>query len=400
MADVSPSVSAPRSTQPAWVEVDVGALVHNATVLRRTAPATARLGLLVKANGYGHGLEVAARAAVTGGADQLIVATLDEALALRAAGLEAPLLVIYPILSGGVADAAAAGVELTLGGRDSATRTLRAWGAARDRMPGRTLAVHVEVNTGMGRGGVAPNDLASVIRAIAAQPATRIAGIWSHLADGADETRSAEQVRRFDAAITTLTAGERPVPPLHLVTTEGLFTRSAPALDMVRIGLAFYGQLGLDVTPAPELVSLAAELRPAMAVKARAVRVEPVPSGGTVGYGGEWVADRHSTIATLPIGYADGWPRASWPGESALVRGRRVPLVGRVSMDSVCADVTGISGLTERDEFVLLGAQGAERISVTDLARHRGTIPNEVLCSFGPRLPRVHRGIEILGNPR
>jgi alanine racemase len=380
--------------------VDLGALVHNATVLRRTAPDTARLGLLVKANGYGHGMEMAARAALAGGADQLIVATLDEALALRGAGLEAPLLVVYPILSAGVADAAAAGIELTVGGRDSATRTLRAWGAARDRMPDRTLAVHVEVDTGMGRGGVAPDDLASVVRGIEAQPATRIAGIWSHLADGADETRSAEQVRRFDAAVATLPTDGRAGPPLHLVATEGLFTRSAPALDMVRIGLAFYGELGLDVAPAAELASLAAGLRPAMAVKARAIRVEPVPAGGSVGYGGEWVADRPSTIATLPIGYADGWPRASWPGASALVRGRRVPLVGRVSMDTVCADVTEIGELTERDEFVLLGAQGAERISVAEIARHRGTSPNEVLCSFGPRLPRVHRGMELVETPR
>ncbi len=159
---------------------------------------------------------------------------------------------------------------------------------------------------------------------------------------------------------------------------------------MVRIGLAFYGEIGLDMEPAPAKAELAAELRPAMTVKARAVRLESIAAGASVGYGGEWTSERPSRIATLPIGYADGWLRSSWPGGSVLVRGRRAPLVGRVSMDSICVDVTDIDGVTADDEFVLLGSQGDERISPAEIARHRGTIPNEVFCAFGPRLPRVY----------
>jgi len=127
-----------------------------------------------------------------------------------------------------------------------------------------------------------------------------------------------------------------------------------------------------------------------MTVKARPVRIEVLPAGASVGYGSEWIAERQSVIATLPLGYADGWARSYWPGAMALLRGRRVPLVGRVSMDSVCADVTDAGEATMDDEFVLLGGQGDERITPTELARLRGSISHEVFCAFGPRLPRTY----------
>ena len=143
-----------------------------------------------------------------------------------------------------------------------------------------------------------------------------------------------------------------------MAATEGLFCATGPAYDMVRIGLGFYGDLGVDIRPAPELAALAAELRPAMTVGARPARLEWMPAGSPIGYGGEWVAERPSRIATLPIGYADGWTRRYWPGASALVRGRRFPLVGRVSMDSVCVDVTDAGEIGYDEPFVLLGRQG------------------------------------------
>ncbi len=376
-------------THPAWIEIDMAALVDNARVLRRAIPGGARLGILVKANGYGHGLEMAARAAVEGGADQLIVAALDEGLALRRADIEAPLLVVYPIPAEGVRQAVEAGLELSLTGVSMARRTLDAWAAMVVR-PAGGLRVHVEVDTGMGRGGVAPERLVEVVGLIDATPATELVGIWSHLSDGGNEARSAQQSRRLDAAVGRLAATGRQVPPRHLVATEAIFRATAPAYDMARVGLGFYGVLGVDVAPAPDYATLAADLREAMTVKARPVRLEEMSAGSTVGYGREWTAQRDSVVATLPIGYADGWTRAYWPGAQALVRGRRVPLVGRVSMDSVCADVTDVHGVSLDDEFVLLGAQGDERITAVDLARLRNSIPNEVFCDFGPRLPRVY----------
>ena len=373
----------------AWLEIDVAALAHNARVLRSAASPGTRLGILVKANGYGHGLEMAARAALSGGADELIVANVEEAMALRGAGLDARILVVYPIPVECVAEAVEAGLELSLTGLAGGRRLLEAWSALGVQSP-EPLRVHVEVDSGMGRGGVAPEHLVDIVRLIDAAAGTELAGIWSHLADGSDAGFSRSQVERFEAALAQVAAAGRSLPSRHLVATEGLFAGTAPGYEMVRIGLGFYGELGVAVEPAAELAGLAANLRPAMAVKARPVRLEEVPAGATVGYGAEWTAERQSLVATLPIGYADGWTRAYWPGASALVRGQRAPLVGRVSMDSVCADVTDAGDVTLDDEFVLLGGQGHERITATELARLRGSIINEVFCDFGPRLPRVY----------
>ena len=386
----------------AWIEVDAAALAHNATVLRRAIPAGTRLGILVKANGYGHGMLVAAHAAIAGGADQLMVVSIEEALALRAAGLDGPLLIVYPIDAAAVDDVARAGIEVSVSGVASTRGLLEGWATSRARADGATLRLHIEVDSGMGRGGVRPADLPGVVASIDAAAATEITGIWSHLADGADPERSREQVRAYEAGLTAIAATGRALPPRHLAATEGVFVGTGPAYEMVRIGLGFYGELGVDVAPSPALAALAAELRPAMTVAARPARLEWMPAGASVGYAGEWTAERPSLIATLPIGYADGWTRAYWPGASALVRGRRVPLVGRVSMDSVCADVTdaadgGEIGMSE--PFVLLGGQGDERITPVELARLRQSIPNEVFCAFGPRLGRRTIGVEAHAQP-
>ncbi len=373
----------------AWIDIDTAALAHNARVFRRAIPGGTRLGILVKANGYGHGMLIAARAAIAGGADQLMVVSIEEALALREAGLPTPLLIVYPIDPAAVGDAVRADVEVSVSGAASARRLLEAWTASPTRATGGVLRLHVEVDSGMGRGGVRPADLPDVVANIDAAGATEIAGIWSHLADGADPVRSGEQVRAFEAALAVIAAAGRALPPRHLAATEGVFVGTGPAYEMVRIGLGFYGELGVDIAPAPALANLAAELRPAMTVLARPARLEWMPAGSSIGYGAEWTADRQSLIATLPIGYADGWTRQYWPGASALVRGRRVPLVGRVSMDAVCADVTDVDGVTMEDRFVLLGGQGTERITPGELAALRRSIPNEVFTSFGPRLPRV-----------
>jgi alanine racemase len=373
----------------------LSALVHNAGVLRRAIPSGTRLGLMVKANGYGHGLEMAARAAVSGGADQLMVASLDEGLALRRAGISAPLLVVYSVLPDAVDDAVHAGLELSVSGVESANLMLDAWRRVAGRRPGDALRVHVEVDTGMGRGGVPADALAGVVDRIDASPATILAGLWSHLTDGSDAGRSREQAARFEAALAGLAGRSTPAPVRHIAATEGLFCDTAPVYDMVRIGIGYYGEVGLGVAPAPHLAALAAELRPAMSVKARPMRLERMPAGASVGYGREWTADRPSLIATLPIGYADGWSRRYWPGAMALLRGRRVPLVGRVSMDSICVDVTDAGDdVTIDEEFVLLGAQGTERIPVTELAALRGSIPNEVFCSFGARLHRDYLDVD------
>ena len=376
---------------PAWIEVDLDALVANARVLREVVPPPARLGILVKANGYGHGIVESARAALAGGADQLVVAAFEEGLALRDAGISAQVLVVYPVAREVAVEAARLDLELSVSGLASARQLVTAIEAGRDAMGG-PLAVHVEVDSGMSRGGARPRDVPAVLELLEACPGIEVVGLWSHLLDGSSPEATLGQVHEFAAASELVTGSGRHLPPRHLAASEGLFTQTAPQYDMARIGLAFYGELGLDVEPAPGLRAVAGRLRPAMTVMARAVHLEPVAPGATVGYGGEWTAARPSLVATLPIGYADGWTRRYWPGGEALVRGRRVPVVGRISMDSTCLDVTDVPGVDLEDAFVLLGAQGSDRITANELARLRGSIPNEVLATLGPRLPRMYRG--------
>lgn len=378
-------------THPAWIEVDVDALVSNARVLRSTIPAWSRLGILVKANAYGHGLVMGARAAIEGGADQLIVAALDEALALRSADITAPVLVVYPVLPSAVGAAAEAGIELSVSGPASARQVAEAWARLAVK-PAEALRVHVEVDSGMARGGARPASVIEVFEILEQIDSAEIIGLWSHLADGSSHDTSARQVREFEAAANIIRASGRRLPPRHLAASEGVFVATSPSYEMVRIGLAFYGELGLGVEPAPIHSGAAQRLRSAMTVKARAVHLEVVPEGGSVGYGGEWTAERPSLIATLPVGYADGWSRLYWPSGSVLVQGQRAPIAGRISMDSMCVDVTDIPDVTLEDEFVLLGRQGTEQITANELARMRRSIPNEVLASLGPRLPRVYLG--------
>jgi alanine racemase len=385
------------SLHPAWADIDLDALTGNARLLRGVVPAATRLAVLVKANGYGHGTVMSARAALAGGADALVVAAFDEAIAVREAGIRAPVLVVYPVDPRALAEAAARDVAVSVSGLASARQLAAAWakptaGGGHADPRARRLRVHVEVDSGMARGGARPEQVVASFEALEAAPGVAIEGLWSHLASGGDRAATTAQVEAFERAIGLVRASGRQVPPRHLTATEGLFTGNGPAYDMVRIGLAFYGELGTGVRPAPGLAGSASGLRPAMTVRARAVHLEPVPAGGSVGYGGEWTAGRDSVIATLPLGYSDGWARAYWPGGEVLVRGRRVPIAGRVSMDAISVDVTGVPGVGLDDEYVLLGAQGGERVTADELARLRHSISYEVISTLGPRIPRRYAG--------
>ncbi len=376
---------------PAWVEVDLDALAGNARVLRAMVPSSARLGILVKANGYGHGTVMSARAALIGGADQLIVAAFEEAVAIRESGIEARTLVVYPVAVDMLRIAAAQRIEVSVSGLASARQLAEAWRRSKqDEDP--TLLVHVEVDSGMARGGARPELVPAVFEALERVPGVEISGLWSHLSDGSSVETTARQVHEFERATDLLRLTGRTVPPRHLTATEGLVRETSPAYEMTRIGLAFYGLLGLGVAPTGDMARAATQLRPAMTIKAHAVHLECVPCGGSVGYGSEWTAARDSIVATLPIGYSDGWTRSYWPGGEMLVKGVRAPIAGRVSMDSTCVDVTDVPGIALDDEFVLLGRQGGAEITANDLATLRRSIPNEVLSTIGPRIPRVYVG--------
>ena len=335
------------------------------------------------------------------GADGLSVATLDEALELRDAGVALPILVLYPVPAGHVEAAAWAHIAVTAGTGRIADETLAA-AAAATRTGAPRLAVHVEVETGLGRGGVLLDELPALLASVAAEPGVTLGGLWTHLAAPDDAANAAGQDARFADAVASLDGDIAGLDAgrivRHVSGSGGLLGATAGTWDAIRPGLATYGLVpdGLRVAgdggAGRDATDGRAELRPVLALYARAVRVVDLPAGHGVSYGPAFITDRPSRIATLPRGYGDGW-RRTWTGlASALVRGVRVPLVGRVAMDAVMADVTDVSGppVTEDDEFVLIGADGDERITSFDLAAAGGTISYEVVTGMSRRLPRVY----------
>ena len=387
----------PPLPRTAWLEIDLDALRGNLAALRSAAGPGVQIEPVVKADAYGHGAVPVARALEEAGADAFGVATFDEALELRAGGVRLSVTVLYPVPADLAVEAARHAVTLTAGDGQLLEELLRVVATQRpDRFGRRPLEVELEVDTGLGRGGALPEAVPAALAAIRDTPGIRLAGIWSHLAapDRADLT--VEQAGRFSTVVSGA-ADEAGAVRRHLAASGGILDGLVPPWDAVRPGIATYGIVP-DGVPVPEaLAPAAARLRPAMALLARPVRVAELPAGHGVSYGPTFVTERPSRIATLPVGYGDGWARALSDRASALVRGMRVPLVGRVAMDAIMADVTDVPGppVTVADEFVLLGRQGEESIEVGELARHRTTISWEVVTGMARRLPRVYHAADV-----
>ena len=376
----------------AWIEIDGDAIVANLATIRRIAGPGVAVLPVVKADAYGHGMLPVARILEAAGADGLSVATLDEAIALRDGGIRAPVLVLYPIPTDGAAEAADRGI--TIAGGDPATvRELLSVATAAGVVGG--LAIELEVETGLGRGGAPPQAVVDLARSVAAAGA-RLSGVWSHLQESEVAEITAAQVARFEDALARLAAAGIAVPRRHLAASAAILLGNMPRYDAVRPGLIAYGlvpdELAAAGITADDLPAEARELRPVLSLHARAVRVAELGEGHGVSYGPTWRASRPSRVATLPLGYGDGWPRSLSNRAEALVRGRRVPLVGNVAMDAVMADVTDVPGppVTTADEFVLLGRQASDEIPASELARLRTTNSWEVVTAMSDRLTRVY----------
>ncbi|CAN5744874.1 alanine racemase [soil metagenome] len=380
----------PPLPRRAWLEIDEQALAGNLALARELAGAGVELNAVVKADAYGHGLVSVARVFERAGADRLCVASLDEALVLRRAGISAPILVLFAIPPAEAVAAARQRIEIVAAERTSTLATLAAWQAG--SAGGAQLSVHLEIETGLSRGGFQPSQAGAMAHRIGALSGVKLAGIWSHLATPDDEDVTAAQVDAFERAVDAVRATGIDVPARHLGATGGLYTGRAPAYEGVRVGLALYGLLPDDLPLSARATDAAAGLRPALALKCLPLRIETLAAGTPVGYGGRWVTERESRIATLPIGYGDGWARASSPVAGALVRGRRVALVGTVAMDALMADVTDVPEVGMEDEFVLIGEQEGARITADEVAGERRTINYEVTTALRERLPRVHFG--------
>ncbi len=343
---------------------------------------------VVKADAYGHGAGPVSRALEAAGADGFCVAAFDEAAALRDAGVRGPILVLYPIPAAWAADAARRRIAVSAGDLGLLGQLLAAMPVQRGR---RALRIQLEVETGLGRGGFRPDELVEAANRIEAAGGARLDGLWTHLQAAEDAAGTAAQLERFDAAGAGLAAAGVRLPRRHVAASGALLQDGMAAYDGVRPGLAIYG-LVPDEILAVSGPAVGPDLRAVMSLHARPVRVADVPAGWGISYGPTFRTTRPSRIATLPLGYGDGWPRSLSNRAEAIVRGRRVPLVGNVAMDAVMADVTDVPGapVTTADEFVLLGRQGGAEIDAAELARLRTTNSWETVTAMSRRLPRVY----------
>ena len=391
----------PPLPRTAWLEIDLDRLTANLAELRAGLPPGVRVEPVVKADAYGHGAVPVARALEAAGADGLSVATFDEGVELRAGGLRCPILCLYAVPPEVVPSAMRLDLAVAASGEDLLERAVAAAGAAWSGeggpRPRRALRIQLDVETGLGRAGLTPDRVVAWTRRLASAPGVRLAGVWSHLQQADDQPRTDAQTERFADALGRLAEARLRLPRRHLANSAGALGMAVPAYDGVRIGLATYGLVPDDVPVEAAGRPPASTIRPVLSLHVRPVRVADLPSGAGISYGPTFTTSRPSRIATLPVGYGDGFPRVLSNRAEALVRGRRVPLVGNVAMDAVMADVTDVPGppVGVDDEFVLFGTQAGEAIPVEELARMRTTNAWETVTAMSRRVPRVYHAAAV-----
>jgi len=364
--------------RPTFVEVDLDAVRHNVRLLK---PERAELLAVVKADGYGHGDAPVARAALQAGATRLGVALVEEGLGLRERGIEAPILVLSELPAGSEKEALAAGLTPSVFTPDGLARAAEAAGAI-----GRAVGVHLKLDTGMHRVGLWPPERAPDFARRILDAGLELEGLWTHFAASEeDELGTREQLGRLLSARDGLAADGIAASMLHAANSAATLLYPETHLDLVRPGAAVYGlDPGGGIGPR-------AGLRPALSWRSAVTMVKRLPAGERLSYGRRYALERDSTVATVPVGYGDGYPRALGGRAEVLIGGRRHPVAGTVTMDQLLVDC-GDSEVAAGEEVVLLGAQGAERITAEELAGHLGTIGYEIVTAISERVPREYVG--------
>jgi alanine racemase len=366
------------SLRPTWVDVDLDAIAHNVGVF---AAGGAQVMAVVKANAYGHGDVAVARAALDAGATWLGVALVEEGLGLRAAGIEAPILVLSEFPPGSEVAAVAASLTPTVCSEEGLDRL-----AAVGRTLEAPIGVHVKLDTGMHRAGVWPSESAAAFADRVVASGLELDGVWTHLACAdTDEVTTKRQLGLFAAALDEVrAAGHRP-RLVHAANTAGAIGFPEARFDLVRPGIGLYG-----LEPAPG-VGADLDLRPALAWRSAVSLVKRLPAGHRISYGHRYELEREGWVATVPVGYADGYPRMLSSRADVLIDGRRCRVAGNVTMDQLivdCGDLEPAPG----DEVVLLGSQGAETVTAWELAALSETIAYEIVARIGARVARRHVG--------
>jgi alanine racemase len=370
--------------RPSWIEIDLGAIRANVAEIRRVV-APSVVCAVVKADGYGHGDVPAAEAALAGGAEWLAVAMVEEGCRLREAGIDAPILLLSEPPDGDAAGVVRWQLTPTVYTRHFAEALSRA--ATEAPHP-----VHLKVDTGMHRVGADPGEAARIARYVADEPHLRLEGVWTHFAVAEEDAEFTDRQSTTLAAFVADLRTEGIDPPIvHAANTAGALGTPAARFDLVRVGLGIYG-LRPDPDPAPDV-----PLRPAMRVVSQVSLVRQLPAGARPSYGRRRPLRHDAAVATVPLGYADGVARRlSSVGGEVLIGGRRRPYAGTVTMDQIVVDV-GADDVAVGDEVVLIGEQGDEAITADEWARLLDTINYEIVCDFGPRLPRRYRQADADG---
>jgi alanine racemase len=378
-----------------WAQIDLSAYAHNIRELRRITQPGARLMAVVKANGYGHGAIEVARTALQNGAECLGVARINEAVQLREAGLGAPIL-IFGFSS---PDSARTLIDYELTQTVYSPKTAQAL-SERAARTGKKIKIHIKVDSGMGRLGLLLDELAggisdntpdtktvSEVEAISRQTNLEVEGIFTHFAtaDSADKSYANSQLQRFRDFLNQLRqAGLRP-PVKHAANSGALIDMPDSHLDMVRPGIATYG-----LYPSDDVNKGNVDLRPVMTLKSRIIHLKKVPAGFLISYGITYQTEKPTTIATVPVGYADGFNRLLSSRGHMLVHGQRVPIVGRVCMDLTMLDVGALKDVKIEDEVVVFGQQGDQSVTIDELASTLNTINYEIVTSITGRVPRTY----------
>lgn len=372
-----------KQIRPAYVEINLDHLAHNIREVRRLAAKDAQVMAVIKADGYGHGAVKIAQTLLDNGADRLAVAVLDEAIELRQAGCKVPVFVLGYTQAERAQEVVSHDLEQSIYSWEAALALSQ---AAADQS--KTVSVHIKIDTGMGRIGLQPNEeTVELIKKIHALPNLQIKGLFTHfaVADEVDKTYTNQQFEKFIWVSSQLEKNGIHVELKHCGNSAAIIDLQGMHLNMVRAGIMLYG-----LAPSKDVLLQKLELRQVMSLKVRITHVKEIEAGQSVSYGRKFIADKKTKIASLPIGYADGYTRLLSGKAEALVKGQRVPVVGRICMDQCMIDVTGIEDVQVGDEVVLFGQQGDGFISIDEVAEKLGTINYEIVCMISRRVPRVY----------
>ena len=363
--------------RPTWAEVNLKSLVYNLNQVKKALPAHTRIMATIKADAYGHGLIPVARKLAGCGVDYFGVASIDEGIKIRSAGIKVPILILGLVFKKDIAPLFKHGLTCTVCSYELALELDKM-----ARKSGQKAKVHIKVDTGMGRVGVTPEEGLKLIKEINRLKFIEIEGVFTHfaLAD-ADKEFTSRQIFLFNQLIFKLAREGINIPLLHTANSMALLAYPDSHFNMVRPGLVLYG-----LYPKP---GLKVRLKPVLSLKTKVMFVKKVPKGCGISYGHIYVTKNNTTVITLPIGYGDGYPRNLSNSGKVLVKGKSFKISGRICMDQIMVDVGSLE-VRLGDEAVLIGCQGKNQITTEELASLSGTIPYEIVCGLGSRIPRVY----------